>query len=66
MQFPTVTIFMDGFADGVEYYNEQKSKDVKVVGWDVDVADRHLHRRLRGRHHGQADARRPSSTRAPT
>ena len=34
-QFPTVTIFMDGFADGVEYYNEQKSKDVKVVGWDV-------------------------------
>jgi basic membrane protein A len=34
-QFPTVTIFMDGFADGVEYYNEQKSGDVKVVGWDV-------------------------------
>jgi len=34
-QFPTVTIFMDGFADGVEYYNEQKSADVKVVGWDV-------------------------------
>ncbi|MDP4333150.1 BMP family ABC transporter substrate-binding protein [Curtobacterium sp. A7_M15] len=36
MQIPTVTIFMDGFADGVKYYNEQKSKDVKVVGWDVD------------------------------
>lgn len=35
MQFPTVTIFMDGFADGVAYYNQQKSKDVKVVGWDV-------------------------------
>jgi basic membrane protein A len=35
MQIPTVTIFMDGFADGVEYYNEQKKKDVKVVGWDV-------------------------------
>jgi basic membrane protein A len=34
-QFPTVTIFMDGFADGVEYYNEQKDGDVKVVGWDV-------------------------------
>jgi basic membrane protein A len=34
-QFPTVTIFMDGFVDGVEYYNEQKSGDVKVVGWDV-------------------------------
>ncbi|WP_123507304.1 BMP family protein [Frondihabitans sp. PhB188] len=35
-QIPTVTIFMDGFADGVAYYNEQKSKNVKVVGWDVD------------------------------
>jgi basic membrane protein A len=35
MQFPTVTIFMDGFADGVAYYNEAKGKDVKVVGWDV-------------------------------
>nr|WP_119869023.1 BMP family ABC transporter substrate-binding protein [Frondihabitans sp. 762G35] len=34
-QIPTVTIFMDGFADGVKYYNEQKKKDVKVVGWDV-------------------------------
>ncbi|SEB37441.1 nucleoside-binding protein [Paramicrobacterium humi] len=36
MQIPTVTIFMDGYADGVNYYNEQKGKDVKVVGWDVD------------------------------
>jgi len=35
MQIPTVTIFMDGFADGVAYFNKQKSKDVKVVGWDV-------------------------------
>jgi len=35
MQFPTVTIFMDGFADGVDYFNKQKSKSVKVVGWDV-------------------------------
>lgn len=32
--FPTVTVFMDGFKQGVEYYNEQKDKDVKVVGWD--------------------------------
>jgi basic membrane protein A len=37
MQIPTVTIFMDGFADGVKYFNEQKGKDVKVVGWDVDA-----------------------------
>lgn len=31
--FPTVTIFMDGFKQGIEYYNEQKSKSVKLVGW---------------------------------
>lgn len=37
MQFPTVTIFMDGFADGVAYYNEEKGTDVQVVGWDVDA-----------------------------
>jgi basic membrane lipoprotein Med (substrate-binding protein (PBP1-ABC) superfamily) len=36
MQIPTVTIFMDGFADGVEYYNEQKGTDVKLLGWDKD------------------------------
>jgi basic membrane protein A len=35
LQIPTVTIFMDGFVDGVEYYNEQKGKDVKAIGWDV-------------------------------
>ena len=35
MQFPTVTIFMDGFADGVAQFNKDKSKAVKVVGWDV-------------------------------
>ncbi len=32
--FPTVTIFMDGFKQGVDYYNQQNGKDVKVVGWD--------------------------------
>ncbi len=37
MQIPTVTIFMDGYADGVAYYNEQKDTDVQVVGWDVDA-----------------------------
>jgi basic membrane protein A len=34
MQIPTVTIFMDGFADGVAYYNQQKGKNVKLVGWN--------------------------------
>jgi basic membrane protein A len=31
---PTVTIFMDGFWEGVQYYNKEHKKDVKVVGWD--------------------------------
>ena len=34
MEFPTVTIFMDGFKQGADYYAENKGKDVKVVGWD--------------------------------
>jgi basic membrane protein A and related proteins len=33
-EIPTVTIFMDGFADGVKYYNEQKNKKVELLGWD--------------------------------
>ncbi|CAN5257073.1 MAG: BMP family lipoprotein [Nocardioides sp.] len=32
--YPTVTIFMDGFKQGVDYYNEAKDAAVKVVGWD--------------------------------
>ena len=32
--YPTVTIFMDGFAKGVAYYNKVKGKSVKVLGWD--------------------------------
>ena len=31
---PSVTIFMDGFADGVAKYNEDEGKDVQVIGWD--------------------------------
>ncbi len=32
--FPSVTIFMDGFVDGVAKYNEDNGTDVKVLGWD--------------------------------
>ncbi|MEV7693206.1 BMP family ABC transporter substrate-binding protein [Microbacterium sp. NPDC089189] len=39
MNIPTVTIFMDGFAQGVDYYNETKGADVKVVGWDRAAED---------------------------
>ena len=31
--YPTVTIFMDGFKQGVEYYNEAKGANVQVVGY---------------------------------
>ncbi|TWP33449.1 BMP family ABC transporter substrate-binding protein [Leekyejoonella antrihumi] len=29
-----VTIYMDGFTEGVTYYNTQKHKSVKVLGWN--------------------------------
>ncbi len=32
--YPTVTVFMDGFRQGVEYWNEQKGENVEVLGWD--------------------------------
>ncbi len=34
MNFPTVSIFMDGFKQGVEYWNKEKSDNVQVIGWD--------------------------------
>jgi basic membrane protein A len=34
VQIPTVTIFMDGFVYGVEYYNQRHGTDVQVKGWD--------------------------------
>jgi len=39
IKIPTVTIFMDGFADGVKYFNEKKGKNVQVLGWDKDKQD---------------------------
>ncbi|WP_353081429.1 BMP family lipoprotein [Tessaracoccus lapidicaptus] len=38
-KYPTVTIFMDGFAQGISYYNEQKGGDVKLIGWDEAKQD---------------------------
>lgn len=34
INIPTVTIFMDGFAEGVAYYNEETGEDVELLGWD--------------------------------
>jgi basic membrane protein A len=37
LQLPSVAVFMDGFADGVDKYNEDKGKDVKLLGWDKET-----------------------------
>jgi basic membrane protein A len=34
LKIPPVTIFMDGFADGVAHYNQVKGTSVQVLGWD--------------------------------
>ncbi|WP_253467187.1 BMP family protein [Paenarthrobacter sp. A20] len=39
IKIPTVTIFMDGFYDGVQAYNKAKNKTVQVVGWDKTTQD---------------------------
>jgi basic membrane protein A len=39
MPFPSVTVFMDGFVDGVAKYNEAHGAAVKVVGWDKAAQD---------------------------
>lgn len=36
---PPVTIFMDGFAKGVAYYNKVKGKKVVCLGWDIAKQD---------------------------
>jgi basic membrane protein A len=39
MKIPSVTIFMDGFADGVARYNQDSGKSVKLLGWDKAAQD---------------------------
>jgi len=39
IKIPTVTIFMKGFEAGVKYYNQQKSANVTVLGWDTKKDD---------------------------
>lgn len=36
---PPVTLFMDGFVDGVAHWNEEKDDDVEVLGWDKESQD---------------------------
>lgn len=37
LQIPSVTIFMDGFLAGANYYNEQNGAAVTVLGWDGET-----------------------------
>jgi basic membrane protein A len=39
VNIPTVTIFMDGFAQGVDHYNKTKGGSVQVLGWDAAKQD---------------------------
>lgn len=34
LDIPPVTIYMDGFWEGVQYYNAQNHKNVQVLGWN--------------------------------
>lgn len=34
INIPPVTIFMDGYLNGADYYNEQNGTGVRVLGWD--------------------------------
>jgi basic membrane protein A and related proteins len=34
MKFPSVTVYMDGFWEGVQYYNTKHNAKVQVLGWD--------------------------------
>ncbi|MEI8066216.1 MAG: BMP family ABC transporter substrate-binding protein [Actinomycetes bacterium] len=39
LNIPPVSIFMDGYARGVAYYNKVKGKKVEVLGWDTAKQD---------------------------
>lgn len=39
INIPPVTVFMDGYALGVQYYNEKHGTDVQVLGWNVATQD---------------------------
>jgi len=39
INIPPVTIFMDGFVRGVEYWNAEKNDSVEVLGWDIEARE---------------------------
>jgi basic membrane protein A and related proteins len=55
-ELPTVTIYMDGFWDGVQYYNQQHHTKVKVLGWNERTHSGLFTGNLTDQAAGQADA----------
>lgn len=39
LPIPSVTVFMDGFVDGVAKFNEDNGADVSVLGWNKESQD---------------------------
>lgn len=37
IKIPAVTIYMDGFVQGVERYNQEKNEKIAVFGWDLNA-----------------------------
>ncbi len=37
LKIPPVTIYMDGFWEGVQYFNSKKGKSVQVLGWSENA-----------------------------
>ncbi len=38
-KIPSVTAFMEGYAQGVKYHNEKKGTNVEVLGWSSETQD---------------------------
>jgi len=39
VKIPPVTLFMDGYAQGIDHYNEINGTDVQLLGWDFESQD---------------------------
>ena len=39
LQIPSVAVFMDGFSDGVDKFNEDNGTDVNLLGWDKEAQE---------------------------
>ena len=66
LNIPPVTIFMDGYVQGVDHYNQVHGKNVTVLGWDTDEAERPVREQLHRPGAGQvarADAEQPGRRR---